>query len=215
MCNFKIIFKEILQFACLQKYIIYHGKRENKNIALTFDDGPNPKYTPRILRILAEYEAKATFFTIGENAEKHPDLVEQMIHAGHSIGNHTYNHNACSLKTWASLKQEIIAFLRPKKNNRFLFRPPHGKFSFLLLLLAIRKRFSIILWSIDSMDWLKGGKEEILGNVNSLRTKGGDIILLHDDLESTCEALPLILENLKHSNYQFVTVPEMLKLKDC
>ena len=213
MKKIKTFFIEILQYICLNKYIIYHGKRGNNNIALTFDDGPNPKYTELILNILSKYDARATFFILNEEAQKYPGLTKKIIEHSHAIGNHSDDHKIWSLKSMDQIKQEIIDSIDSGKIKPFLFRPPRGKFNLFLLFLAIRKRFPIILWSVESMDRMKRNKELILSNVNHQKIRGGDIILFHDDNEFTCEALPIILESLSKKNYQFVTIPELLKVR--
>lgn len=194
--------------------VIWEGDRNSKNIALTFDDGPNAKYTPQVLAILAKEKIHATFFLIGKNAEHLPNLVKQIHQEGHEIGNHTYSHPRLTKVSSWKIKDEVEKTRDIVKEitgqPTVLFRPPYGIFDTRTLAeLAIRK-FDVVLWSIDSRDWAKPGTKAIEKNILS-RVRGGSIILCHDSHDQIVQVLPEIIEKLKAQGYKFVTVPEMIK----
>jgi len=214
MYKINTITKNILSFVIPKKYLIYHGKRKFKNVALTFDDGPNPEYTPQILDILDDYKVKATFFLIGREIEKYPALTRRILEKNHSIGNHSYYHKKHlqldSRKIIKEIEETSKIIKRFNGHSQFFFRPPYGKVSLFLLFMTIRLNLSIVLWSVDSMDWKKESKHLILHKINSSNIRCGDIILFHDDNIFTVEALPIIIEGLKKKGYQFVTVEQMI-----
>ncbi len=151
-----------------------------KKIYLTFDDGPIPEVTPWVLDTLRKFGVKATFFCVGENAEKHPELFQRIITEGHSIGNHTQNH----LNGWKTSDREYFKnvlkageILRTK-----LFRPPYGRLK-PLQLKVLRRSYKVIMWSVLTQDYdAKITPEQCLEN--SLKSRGGDIVLFHDSLKA-------------------------------
>lgn len=194
-----------------------HKRHENAGmkIALTFDDGPHPVYTPQILDILAEFGVKATFFVIGENAEYYPEIIERIVREGHEIGNHTYRHFHLKDLSPSQIKREIelcektiyeICEYRTK-----LFRPPEGYLSDAVCRLAEREDYSVILWSVDTHDWAHKLAGEIFENVKK-RTRAGDIILMHDYIvkSTTPDALRLIIPYLIDEGNVFSTVSELI-----
>lgn len=205
-------FAESLQQG-INTHVIWAGSKENKYIALTFDDGPNPKYTPQILKILEQTDIRATFFLIGQHARQYPELVKQLNLAGHEIGNHTYSHVQLTKVPSTKIKQEVektrdIIFNLTGENT-YLFRPPWGVFDNRSLAeLAIRK-FDAVLWSVDSRDWSRPGVNIIKQNILST-VRNGSIILCHDDHDQIVAALPDVIKYLKKQGYQFVTVPELM-----
>ena len=196
---------------------VYRHNTDKKRVALTFDDGPHYKYTAEILDILDEYGAKATFFVVGELAERYPELILRELAEGHEIGNHTWSHPKMKKLTVDSLKQEIlkteellneIADYRPK-----LFRPPEGSFSPLAEKTAENIDYEVILWTVDTRDWALAGTEEIVSNVKK-NVRNGSIILFHDftrDGAHTLDALKILLPYLISEGYEFVTVSELIR----
>ncbi len=187
-----------------------------KVVALTFDDGPHPRYTPMILDILAEYDAKATFFVIGRNVELYGEHVRRAVREGHEIGNHTYGHVSPSLLSRSQLEDEIL------RNEGLieevvgeppeLFRPPEGYLSAAVRQVAKRDALPIILWNVDTRDWAGVAPDEIARNVMR-NTEGGSIILFHDYIAKdspTPRALKKILPQLRAAGYRFLTVSELL-----
>lgn len=206
---------EALHNGGINTHVIWAGSAQHKNVALTFDDGPNAKYTPQVLKVLDEHKVRATFFLIGREAQRHPELVRQIDLAGHEIGNHTYSHVRLPQIPSQAIKPELEktreVVLEVTGKNTILFRPPWGFLdSRSLAELALRK-FAIVLWSVDSRDWSRPGARVIAHNVLS-KTQAGSIILCHDDHEQILGALPEIIKGLKEQGYQFITASEMIAL---
>ena len=184
---------------------------DNRCIYLTFDDGPIPIVTPFVLNILQQYQAKATFFCIGDNVRKHPDVFEQVKNAGHAIGNHTYNH----LKGWKTDDKTYLEnFLQADKllaTN--LFRPPYGRIkrSQVKLLKEAKPDLKLMMWNVLSGDFdLNLKPEKCLNNVVK-NAVGGDIVLFHDSLKARERmeyALPRALEFWSGEGYEFKSLSE-------
>ena len=189
-----------------------------KIIALTFDDGPKPQTTLPILEILKKYNVKATFFSIGRNLQRYPEIGRKIVAEGHAIGNHTWSHpTRDQMIDEFTVAQEIdqtdALIYRTLGVRTSLFRPPGGDLTNGLAAYAKTKNDGIILWSIDSQDY-RVSSLQILHNVLK-KTHSGDIVLLHDGTRNslaTVQALPEIIIELKQQGYQFVTVPELLNL---
>ena len=197
---------------------IVFSKNEDatKKIALTFDDGPHPRYTERILNILEKYNIKATFFVIGVNIENYPEPLKKIYEGGHEIGNHSYDHNNEKNLNEENVRTEIekceTLIYETVGVRATLFRPPQGDYGSQVEKIASQKNYSIILWSIDTRDWEHSPPQKILKTVSS-KLNGGDIILMHDYVSgtnTTCEALELIIPTLLSQGYEFVTVSELI-----
>lgn len=175
-------------------------------IYLTFDDGPIPIVTPFVLNILKKYEAKATFFCIGDNVSKHPDIFEQLKSDGHAVGNHTFNH----LKGWVTGDEQYLDnFLEADRLLKSkLFRPPYGRIkrSQIKLLRKTIPELKIVMWSVLSADYdQKLSPEKCLDNVIK-NTHAGDIVLFHDSLKARDRmeyALPRALEYWVKKGFTF------------
>ena len=190
---------------------------EEKKIALTFDDGPHPRNTPEILKILDKYGVKATFFVIGINAKNYPEALSMVIDGGHEIGNHTYSHQVLKNLSKDAISKEIIdTEMEISKQNEFtttLIRPPCGFYDENLVGLAKENNYKVVLWSIDTHDWAHASVESIVTSINN-KVKGGDIILFHDYISgenNTPKALQVIIPKLLSQGYKFVTVSELLQ----
>lgn len=189
-----------------------------KCIALTFDDGPHPEYTPQILDILDEYGVKATFFVVGENASRYPGLVSRVISSGHEVGNHTWSHKGMKELSSEQISEEIAKthdFLKTNFDySPVLFRPPGGGEYKKALEKTEEMGYKYVLWSwhTDPKDWKSPSAESIAKAV--MDTVGnGDIVLLHDYVSgksSTPAALRQIIPSLLAQGYSFVTVSELL-----
>ena len=164
-----------------------------KEVFLTFDDGPNPDFTPAILDILKKYSVSATFFLLGQNAKAYPDLVEKIVNQGHSVANHTLSHSDLSLCKIGKIIQEIQQCRKLVPDN-YILRPPYGNINVFSMLLAITLRYKLVFWSIDSFDHKKIPFEQVVNNVMQEQPRPGDVILLHDMNENVVQALPLIIE---------------------
>lgn len=176
---------------------------EEKTIYLTFDDGPNPEVTPWVLEQLATYDAKATFFAIGENVEKHASVFQQIIDAGHTTGNHTYNH----VSGWAS---DNIPFFHNTRRcarlvNSSLFRPPFGRLK-PKQAQFIQRHYRIVMWDVMSGDFDQNTtKEKCLANVIN-NTETGSIVVFHDSLKAKDKleyVLPKVLAHFSALGYSF------------
>jgi peptidoglycan/xylan/chitin deacetylase (PgdA/CDA1 family) len=190
----------------LYPQLIWDSNKHNRTIYLTFDDGPIPIVTPFVLNILEQYKAKATFFCIGDNASKHTDIFEKVKAAGHTIGNHTFNH----LKGWDTDDQVYLQnFLQADELlHTSLFRPPYGRIKRLQikLLKARRPNLQIIMWDVLSGDFdTELSPEKCLQNVLKY-TKPGSIIVFHDSLKAFDRleyVLPRAMEVWSEEGYTF------------
>ncbi len=186
--------------------LIWDVNRDDRSIYLTFDDGPIPIVTPFVLNILKQYNAKATFFCIGDNVRKHPDVFEQVKADGNAVGNHTYNH----LKGWKTDDKTYLEnfLLADELIGSPLFRPPYGRIkrSQIKLLKQTKPGLQIIMWNILSADFDVNLKpEKCLDNVLK-NTTNGDIVLFHDSLKAFDRleyALPKALEYWSNEGYKF------------
>ncbi|HEY9612173.1 polysaccharide deacetylase family protein [Allocoleopsis sp.] len=196
-------------------------RSEEKAIALTFDDGPWPKTTSQILDILKENNIKATFFLIGHNLKNLPQIGQRVVAEGHAIGNHTWHHWHRPMDEFTAMREiEDTAMLLQKTTGvkTELFRPPNGFLYNGLADYALKHKDVVVTWSVDSGDWQKGSLSvEWLVKRVVEKAKPGAIILMHDgggDRSRTVKALPKIISQLMQRGYTFVTVPEMLQIKD-
>lgn len=191
-------------------------KNDNMEIALTFDDGPHPTQTKRILEILARYEVKATFFMVGVNVENYPDAARAVLAAGHEVGNHTYTHRVLGGLSHEEIDEEIgrceEAFEALCEYRSHLFRPPQGSVSPTVEADADQNDYSLILWSLDTRDWEDKNANRITSKVLS-SVRSGDIILMHDYIghgSQTPEALEKLLPVLLERGFKPVTVSELI-----
>lgn len=192
------------------------GDPDGHLIALTFDDGPHSTKTDEILDILNEYEIKATFFIVGDNAIQNEGIVERIFRDGHEIGNHTLSHKYLSGETMAVMEHEIdlcddIIFNHSEYHST-VFRPPGGLYDASVTALCHKRGYSIVLWSIDTRDWEGRSVYEITKEVYS-NVEDGSIILMHDYIcgeSHTAEALRILIPELKRLGYRFTTVSELI-----
>ncbi len=179
---------------------------KQQEIFLTFDDGPVPDTTPWLLDLLDEYKAKATFFLIGKNAEKNPDLYQRIIKNGHMVGNHTYSHVSGWKLGFKKYIEDIN--LASKILDTNLFRPPYGKIT-PAQLKYLKEKYNIVFWDVLSYDFNpKITGEKCLINVLS-KYKDGSIIVFHDSVKAFKNlqyALPRVLDHFKNLNYKFGTI---------
>lgn len=194
-------------FISLFKEAVWRFIETGQTVYLTFDDGPIPEVTPWVLQLLEKENIKATFFCVGENVEKYPDIYRQILDGGHSVGNHTFNH-------WQGLKKKDQDFFgNIEKAGNFidsdLFRPPHGwlkrtQYQFL------KKKFRIIMWDLISCDYNQNIQpEKVLKNVTDF-VRAGSIITFHDSIKAKSnlmKALPPSIKWMKEQGYQFEAIP--------
>jgi chitin deacetylase len=193
--------------------------QEPKPIALTFDDGPWQKSTLQILDVLKKNKVKATFFVVGRQVERYPQLVKQIVNEGHALGNHSWSHQYHHFNQSGVLREidgttELVYKTTGVKTN--LFRPPGGVMNNGLASYAHEKKYGIIMWSADSLDWRYRNTAGLVDRVLREARPGG-IVLMHDgggNRHATVEALPIVISQLKKRGYYFVTVPELLDTAD-
>lgn len=187
-----------------------------KYLALTFDDGPHPSNTRRLLDILAKRNVKATFYVVGKNVNRYPSLIRRMVREGHEIGNHTWNHPNLNKQSRSKVQEELartgkaihrVSGIRPRT-----MRPPYGAFRQELRNWT-RNQFGYptILWSVDPKDWKDRNASTVTRRLVS-GAKPGAILLAHDIHKSTIDAMPSTLDQLLRKGYQFVTVTQLIQL---
>lgn len=201
------------------------GASDKKKIALTFDDGPDPVYTPQILKIFDQYKVKGTFFIIGVNATQNQKIIKQIVSAGHEIGSHTFTHPNISTESDSEIKFELnsVESLLASTIGRhtLMFRPPYAEDiepetpdQVKPLVLVDQLGYYTVSMHIDPTDWNKPGVDNIVNSVISSAEAGdGNIVLLHDgggDRSQTIVALPRIIEGLQSKGYQMVTVSDLI-----
>ncbi|MEV4176358.1 polysaccharide deacetylase family protein [Nonomuraea sp. NPDC049709] len=203
---------------------LLHGRRAHPRVALTFDDGPDPDHTPRLLDLLHHYRVPATFFCLGLHAAAHPRLVARIAGEGHSVGNHTWSHpylpDLTKHEVLAQVDRtaEVLAGITGEVPT--LFRPPFGGRNADVLRWLAEHGQTTVLWDVEAADWALPGAPAIAHQVIG-DTDFGSVILLHDgggDRSQTIEALPLILETLMVSGCRFVPVEDLIDVdeqKEC
>jgi peptidoglycan/xylan/chitin deacetylase (PgdA/CDA1 family) len=185
-------------------------------IAITFDDGPHPKNTPRLLDMLRERNIKATFYVIGRNVDLYPNVLRRTVSEGHEIGNHTYNHPILSKLGDSAVRDELLkcrdAVARAAGVQPRTMRPPYGA-----LLQRQREwvhaelKYPTIMWSVDPLDWKRPGASVITSRILTGTTPGA-IVLAHDLHAGTVDAMPATLDGLLNKGYKFVTVSQLLAM---
>lgn len=215
----EVSLKETEQFLTYYRYMEFGASNPQEvdinapMVALTFDDGPNPDYTKRILDVLNANYSRATFFVVGTNAELYAETLQMISESGSEIGNHSFSHKNFTEIESAEVEKEIDKVNRAVKKatgeKTTVIRPPYGAFNDDVL-----SQFEepAILWDVDTEDWDSRNAQKIAENILS-EVKDGDVILMHDIYESTAEAVEIIVPKLKELGYQIVTVSELAKYK--
>jgi peptidoglycan-N-acetylglucosamine deacetylase len=204
--------------------IIFGFKTKDKSICLTFDDGPHPVFTPKILEVLAKHNVKATFFISGRKILTYQNIVEKTINEDHDVGNHGFSHRNFIFKNKEFILKEIARtdeLLRTcGAKGEITFRPPYGRMSLKALLLLGKMKKKIIMWNIPTNDYKATNSEMILKKILK-KIKPGGIIIVHDagklieskvDRTFTIEAVEQIIVELQKKDYKFKTISEMLKI---
>lgn len=204
--------------------MIWGGAATVKQVALTFDDGPSPRYTPEILALLQRYQAHATFFVLGRKVEKYPYLVQALLRAGNEVGNHTFDHPRLT-KTAESVRESEVERtavdleLLGGRTSRWI-RPPFSAYDARFKDYVAHTQGRLVMWSLDSGDWKGLDRDTIVKNVVN-RVHPGSIIIFHDsdekdqaDRSPTVEALKLILPVLQGMGYRMVTVSQLVAVKN-
>jgi peptidoglycan/xylan/chitin deacetylase (PgdA/CDA1 family) len=201
--------------------VVTSGDSSKRAVALTFDDGPSPLYTPRVLALLRHYKARGTFFVLGRKVEENPGLIKNMLAAGHEVGNHTYSHPHLPridhlARTREMERTRVLLDLLGCPRHDRIMRPPYSEYDQRLVSYLEHTDRDMILWNVDSGDWRGLATPAIVRNVLG-QVKNGAIIIFHDSDENdradrtpTVEALKIILPALEKAGYRMVTVSELL-----
>jgi peptidoglycan/xylan/chitin deacetylase (PgdA/CDA1 family) len=192
-----------------------------KQIALTYDDGPNDPHTVRLLEVLALHNVKATFFMIGRYVQQRPDIARAVAQAGHAIGNHTFTHPLLTFKSDAEIRRELsgcrAALSDAIGQHTNLFRPPFGGRRPAVLRIARELGLAAVMWNVTGYDW-NAPPAEVIDRKVRKQIHGGDVILLHDgghrnlgaDRSQTVTATDHLIARYKSEGYEFVTIPRMM-----
>jgi len=220
VASFAVFFDEAV---IVRKDTLCRGYNHEKVVALTFDDGPSPVWTPKILDELKKANVKATFFMLGEHVEKYPEIARLVAKEGHEIGNHTYDHHVLIYYKMDELEKEIREAERAIKTvtgqtTRY-FRPPKAWLTSQEKKKIKEMGYEIILWTLNSKDWVTFDDKYIIKYILR-RIKPGDIILFHDsggvfvaeggDRKETIKTIPRLIEKLRERGYKFLTLTELL-----
>ncbi|MEQ1751375.1 MAG: polysaccharide deacetylase family protein [Prosthecobacter sp.] len=200
------------------KIVFTNCKVPGPVIAITFDDGPNPDTTPRLLDMLKERNIKATFFMVGRCVVTYPQIVKRIADEGHEVANHSWSHPLLTALGTTSVDSQLQrthdAIVKACGKTPMLYRPPYGEAR-----LSQRKRiqetfgYPTILWDVDPLDWQHPRSFQKVHDRILSQTKSGSIILCHDIHETTVNAMPSTLDDLKARGYQFATVTQLIQLE--
>lgn len=189
------------------KLLRYKEASNHDVIYLTFDDGPDPTITPKVLALLQQYGAVASFFVVGNKAEKFPEIVKQTHDLGHLVANHSYNHQKFTDLSFSTQLQEVDSTNQAIKNiigsDCRIFRPPGGIWNFRLLWSLFVKGIVLVNWNRDSLDCRNNSSQDINQLFKQHSVQGGDIILFHDDNEKVCEILGEMLPYWQAQGFSF------------
>lgn len=212
--NFRIKKQHILNLFP-NSVVMTHGPRDNPARYLTFDDGPDPRYTPRLLDLLMNFGLNASFFLVGRLAEDHPNIVQRIVDEGHILGNHSYNHK---LFAKLPLRDQIAEIERTDRflqtfdgRERHWIRPPQGHLPLPLMMYFVRCRRSIAYWSYDSHDYALHEGSDVVERMRLNPPRPREIILMHDDGTCAIDALGMILPQWIQEGYVFSTLPLLPK----
>ncbi len=173
-----------------------------KEIWLTFDDGPHPTHTKKVLNILAAHQVKATFFVIGRNCAFYPATLKAIAEGGHRIGNHTYNHPRLTTLSRAKIKEELLkteAIIAPYIKGKKLFRPPYGAHNALVDEVVAELGYRLVIWNVDTVDWSAHYKPDkwVQHGINQIKSRQSSVVLNHDIWKSTADHLNTFLHKIK------------------
>ena len=202
---------------------IYKVKTKNKQVALTFDDGPHPEFTIKLLDLFKEKGIKATFFVTGKNIEKQKNIISRIIKEGHELGNHSYSHKNLIFKKKSFIKKEIektdVLLRKLGVKGEILFRPPFGRLLFTASSVLASLNKKVIMWNVPTKDYKEKDPNVILKRIYK-RIKPGSIIVLHDsgiersgkkiDRQTTINAVKVLINELPKKGYEFRTVSELI-----
>lgn len=181
------------------------GSTVDRSLYLTFDDGPHPEHTGPLLDLLAAHGAKASFFLIGQQVERHPELVRRIVEEGHTVGNHSYSHprfETLSLdQQFAEIDRTDALLATISGHPRHGFRPPRGVLTLRMLARCLRERRKILYWSYDSLDYSRRPVPELLATIEGSPVRAGEIILMHDDSDHSLHLLAQLIPKWKAEGF--------------
>jgi len=215
------------QAVIVRKGTVYHIRSNEKVVALTFDDGPSPIWTPQILDALKAVDVQATFFMLGEHVQRYPDIARRVAKEGHEIGNHTYDHHGLIYYKPEELNREVkdterVILAVTGKETKY-FRPPKAWITDQEKKQLTAMGYKTVLWSLNSKDWVTFDDRYIVKYL-LYHVRPGDIILFHDsggvfkteggNRKETVKTIPRLVQRLRARGYRFVTISELLKIAD-
>lgn len=192
----------------LYRGVVWRMNPSSKVVYLTFDDGPIPQCTPQVLDILRQYNARATFFMVADNAQRYPELLERVKAEGHAIGNHTFHH----MRGCQSITQQYLDDIAHGQQvlQTHLFRPPHGRMRYAQKRALLQQGYTIYLWDVLTHDYNPCYTPDKMIRIVQRFTRNGSIIVFHDSLKSRDRmliALPHVIQWLQAQGYQLQTLP--------
>ena len=208
------VLRRLARFLPSDRLLLRGPASSGSPVALTFDDGPHPEHTLRILDILDAASACGTFFVQGDQAERHPDLVRAMHRRGHQVGNHAFRHvsvrrmgsvqHVADVQRTQRLLEDIVGVAVPQA-----FRPPFGDWSLPAFAMLSSRGYQFVLWSMDSDDSYVTAPDALVARVLAKRPSPGEILLFHEDYAHTVAALPTVLQGLSAAGLRFARICDM------
>lgn len=203
--------RRLLERLAPSSRLLFRRPAGERRVYLTFDDGPDPTTTPRVLDLLARHDARATFFVLGAQAARHPQIVARAAAEGHAIGGHTFDHASLAGLSSAALHEQLDRTDRVVRDCTGsaprLFRPPYGKLTAGHLLRLWRRGCQVVLWNRDPKDFAAGSSTDVLAHFQSAPLDDGDVVLLHDTSRPSVAALDRLLSAGAASGLQFAALP--------
>jgi len=207
----KSLVKNAVYRAVPRSRLVQRGPAKNRQVALTFDDGPD-HLTGAYLDLLDELDVRATFFVVGTACEREPELMREYVRRGHQIASHGYDHTRFTRLRWAALDAQLrrtTELLGPTPTQRPWVRPPYGDVDARVLAQLLASGSMIAMWSLDSHDYEIKDPEELAARCSPRHVSGGEVILLHEGQQWTLDALPRIVAGLRDAGYAMVTMADM------
>jgi peptidoglycan/xylan/chitin deacetylase (PgdA/CDA1 family) len=209
------IFARLITRSIPKRWLAVQGSNARREFAITFDDGPDPEFTPEVLNILQEFGVRATFYVVGNRAEQFPELIQRIAAAGHEIASHSHTHPHFRRIPWSQARQELTTAERAIRGagaalSRQL-RPPFGDLSLKTLLSAWSVGLTVVLWSVDLKDYADVSSDEIVRNLEIANVSDGDIILYHATSRPAVAALPTVLEHAIGRHRRGVPVSQLIR----
>ena len=208
------VLRRALAAALPSRLFLTRGPGRGRSVCLTFDDGPDPILTPRLLDVLRESEIRATFFVIGEKVERYPGIVRRMSLEGHCVGSHSFTHSepkSTSCRRFLYEVRRTAALLRGLLGLEVtLFRPPHGKLTASKLWRLLWERQTVVLWNVDPKDYTRSNSQAVAAWFAAQPLRGGDLVLLHDTVPHAIDLVPILADQARASGLTFATVADWL-----